>query len=608
MDEERRRVLQTLGLVGLGGLAGCQEQTPESESKTTSASNSETATNSKSTTSADAERSTSTQSTLTIQTSVTQTDTGRRLTVSGEATAPEQITAVDITVEETTKSESFDSEPPATFSIEFEVEGGQKYNVSVRAETSADTELTTTETTDYVPLTETPATTDRLVGAHYYPWYGMQSNHENWTDSTVSTPVLGEYDSDERSVVDQHLTWCLNHGINWLSVSWWGKDSGSDAALSNGLLEAEKFDQLSFSILYETTRLEQYGYNLDAQETRAHLLEDFQYLEENFFSKDNYLEFDGRPVVFFWISHALQGDAEAAFAEITNSLNTDLYILAGLPFGQSLGTEPMSAVADGVTSYNPYAARKDIEAVFHDTYAQGLQTMNLSTRATDVDFFPVVIPGFNDTAIPDSQREDNPVLSASPARYERVCEQVQPHLADSRAVLITSFNEWYENTQIEPNTQYGTQYLQTTANRLATGESTGFNPEGKTLRFEFNDTFMPQGGDDRQLAFLIDELTIYAGTEQLAEFDIGVPGEEPTFLLGAFPSESSEGESWRWFGGPAAEAAMFIPGQLDGVDRAVLRGYPMRSDKVSATVYFDGEQTDQVVFGRREMDSFEIDI
>ncbi|OYR51200.1 hypothetical protein DJ74_04685 [Halorubrum sp. Ea8] len=86
-------------------------------------------------------------------------------------------------------------------------------------------------------------------------------------------------------MIDQHMTWCINHGINWLSVSWWGEGSGSDTALSDGLLEAEKFEELSLSILYETTRLEQYGYDLDSEATRSHLIADFQYLEEDFLIK-----------------------------------------------------------------------------------------------------------------------------------------------------------------------------------------------------------------------------------------------------------------------------------------------------------------------------------
>lgn len=603
MDGDRRRLLQVLGLSALGGLSGCQEKTTQTDTNATP-------TESPNSTPIETEQSATVHPDVTIQTTVGHIESGPLIEVSGEVTAALPIVTLEISVGQMTITEALDETHSISFKEEFEIQGGQSYDVIVRAITT-ETELMAQKTTSYIPMATEGLEADRLVGAHYYPWYGMHEGHENWTNSCVANPVLGEYASDNQSVIDQHLTWCINHGINWLSVSWWGEGSGSDTALSDGLLEAEKFEELSFSILYETTRLEQYGYDLDSEATRSHLIADFQYLEEEFFSKDNYLQFDGRPVVFFWISHAFQGDAQAAFDEINAALDTDLYILAGLPFGQSLGGEPISEVADGVTSYNPYDARADIEEIFHESYTQGLRTMNLSARATETDFLPVVIPGFNDTAIPDSQREDNPVLSASPKRYERVCKQVQPHLADSKAVLITSFNEWYENTQIEPNEQYGKEYLKTTAQRLATGKSSGYDPTGQVLRLKFNETIAPtefnsDGSDARQLAFMADQLSIYAGSERLAEFDIGVTEEEPIFLSGAFGIESNNGENWRWLGGSNAEASLFIPGEFDDADRAVLHGQPIRSNQISATIYFNGEQTDQIHFGDRDMQAFEL--
>jgi len=468
-----------------------------------------------------------------------------------------------------------------------------------------------TATASDAPTSVDPLDADRLVGAHYYPWYEMHAGHEDWTDDTVETPALGEYAADDPAVIDRHLTWCLEHGVRWLSVSWWGERSGSDNALSNALLEAEKFDELSFSILYETTRLGRYDYDLSSAGARDQLVADFEYLAAEYFDEDNYLHFDGRPLVFFWISQTLGGDVEGAFAEVADAIGTEPYVLAGLPFGQSLGTEPVTAVADGVTSYNPYTPREDIEAVFHDSYEQGLRTMNLSARATDVDFVPVAIPGFNDTEIPDRQREDNPVLSASPDRFERVCEQVQPHLADGRAVLVTSFNEWYETTQVEPSERHGTAYLETVADDLATASSSGFDPQGRTLTLSFNRTVVPaeenpDSTDDRELAFLADALTLYAGDEAVVAFDIGDVGREPIFLHGAFGPESSDRRSWRWFGGPTARTSLFVEGALADVDRAVLRGSPIRSGEVSATVAIDGERTDTVEFGRRETQTYEL--
>ena len=599
MDDGRRRTLRYMGLTGLSCLAGCQGLSSDQRPGTDTQSQSETSFT---------ERSPASESGLAFETSVTQDGEETILTVAGEVTSNTQLTILEVAVGETSKRESVEGAHESTFSTEFTVTGGQSYEVTVTAETDGG-DVSMTQTTEYVPLSVTRLPGDRLVGAHYYPWYEMHDGHENWTDDCVATPILGEYTATDRRVIDHHLTWCLEHGIEWLSVGWWGEGWGSERALSNGLLEAEKFDELSFSILCETTRLDEWNYDLSTEGARAQLLSDFEYLDAEYFSEPNYLHFDERPVVFFWVSDKLRGDVQGAFADVAETIGTEPYVLAGLPFGQSIGTAPITQVADGITSYNPYSAREDIEAVFHDRYEQGVRTMNLSARASDLDFVPVTIPGFNDTEIPDDQREDNPILSASPDRFERVCEQVQPHLDDATAVLVTSFNEWYENTQIEPSEQCGTAYLETVADGLATASSTGYDPDGSTLTLEFNKTVVPaavneSSSDDRPLAFMANELGFYAGSEEVVTFDIGDESDEPIFLQGVYGSASDDSSNWRWFGGVTATTSIFVDEPLDDADRLVLRSLPMRSNEIRATVSFDGEQTDTVAFGKRELQTY----
>nr|WP_303647847.1 glycoside hydrolase family 99-like domain-containing protein [Haloarchaeobius sp. HME9146] len=434
----------------------------------------------------------------------------------------------------------------------------------------------------------------------------MSGGHQDWTEWTVSDPVLGEYSADDARVVDQHLKWCLEYGIDWLSVSWWGPESGSDTALNGTLVEMERFDDVQFSILYETVgRLEAYEYDLDRSAARERLQSDFEYLAERYFGRENYLHIDSQPVVYFYVSNNLSGDVEAAFADATANLDTDLYVLAGIPFGSAPATYPIIDVADAVTSYNPYSPRADIEAVFHDNYEQGNKVMNLGARVADIGFVPVVIPGFNDTGIPDNVREDNPILSSSPDRYERILEQVRPHLADSEAVLITSFNEWYEDTQIEPGDDFGTEYLELTADKLANATSAGFNTSGTTLRFAFNETIVPaetnpDSTDDRELAFMAGGLRFLDDGEVLTNFDIGDASNEPLLLKGVYGTASNDSYSWRWFGGPDAETVLFVEADISNADTAVLTGEPMRSDRIEAEVFVDGAKTDQLVFGKRD--------
>ncbi|MFB6152070.1 MAG: glycoside hydrolase family 99-like domain-containing protein [Haloarculaceae archaeon] len=633
----RRAFLRALGLTGAVGLSGCQGLSSEEKTNTTKSIPSTTdqakpvtptgrpttatptTTTRFGTTVTDDETVTPTATpaaTIRFDTTVAEGDTAMHLRVSGRVTAARGVAAVEVSAGE--KTARFDAGGAGAYTLDADlsVTGGRSYQVTVTVTDADSNEFAEHRETDHVPIFIDPIETNRLVGAHYYPWYEMNPGHENWTERTVSTPVLGEYASDDRSVVDQHIKWSVEHGVRWWSVSWWGPNSDSDRALRGTLSNAEQFEHLSFSILYETKgRLEEFNYDLDRQEARDRLANDLTYIADNYFARDNYRRVDGRPVVFFYIAQTLQGDVAGAFAEATADLETDLYVLADLPFGDPPISYPVIDVADAVTSYSAYSPRPDIEQVFHDNYEQGLKVLHLGAETADLDYVPVLIPGFNDTGLPASIREDNPVLSASPDRYEQVCEQVRPHLEAAESVLVTSFNEWYENTQIEPDEEYGTAYLKLTRDRLATISSPGFEPTGKRLRLVFDETIVParvnpDSNDHRELAFMTGRLEFRDGEETIVSFDVGSAEDELLYLAGAYGPSSDGSRTWRWFGGPDAETILFVEADLSGADTAVLTGQPMRTDRIEADVYFGGNKTDHVAFRERdgEFDDYELSL
>lgn len=599
MDLPRRRdLLRWLGLTGTLGLAGCQDSTDD----TTPTTATQAPTESTTTTSPPTESTTTTPLEIDARVATKASAESSSLHLTGEVRAAPGINSVHITagdVETTLSAAGAETYP---LDISLQVEGGETYIVVVTATTTDGRTKIEVVDTGYVPRPAAGVPVDRLVGVHYYHWWEMHGGHQNWTERTVSDPVLGEYAADDPAIIDQHLTWCLEHGIRWLSMSWWGPTAPSDSVLRNEISDAEKFDEFEFSILYEKNRLREFDYDLDTPWARSRLIDDLQYLEATYFTRDNYLHIDGRPVLYFYIAQRFTGDVQAAFDEITDQLDTPPYIIADLPFGTPASNYPIAQVADAVSTYNPYSPREDIEAVFHDQYAQGNKVLQLGADAMDLDYVPVVVPGYNDTALPDDVRVDNPVLEATPTRYQRVCEQVHPHLAESTAVLVTSFNEWYENTQIEPSEEYGTAYLDITERRLATGTSRGFTPDGDRLSLAFNKTIVPtdvtDSTDHRALAFMATRLVLYEGDELIADYDIGGSGDEPLFIEGVHGRAEHDGMTWRWLGGATTQTTLLLEAARTP-DRAILYGQPMRSNEITADISLNGVQTDHVAFDER---------
>src|SRR5262245_57470463 len=72
-----------------------------------------------------------------------------------------------------------------------------------------------------------------LLGAHYYLWYSQGS----WQNIDAD-PLLGPYDSAQSSVIDQHLRWAHQFGINFFGVEWAGKDKEQDRDLREQFLES----------------------------------------------------------------------------------------------------------------------------------------------------------------------------------------------------------------------------------------------------------------------------------------------------------------------------------------------------------------------------------
>lgn len=442
------------------------------------------------------------------------------------------------------------------------------------------------------PLTKVDSLeTDRLVGTHYYLWWGDPPIKTDWLDETPTTPVLGAYDSQSEDVINQHVKWALEHGIRWFSMSWWGPDTYSNETLRDHFLTAENGDKIEFSILYETIgRFGEGRIDMSDPADRDQLERDLSYLADTYFSRENYLRIDGRPVIFIYLGQLYGGAVAEAFEEASTAAGVDPYVIADLPFGSVADVYPIAKVADAVTTYNPYVPKDDIEEIFQTRVEEGHALMHLCAEQTDMSYLPVVIPGFDDTEIEHQDRPPHPILEATPARFERVAKSLAPHLTEATGVLVTSFNEWFENTSIEPSEEHGTAYLKRTADHLATGPAGSFDPEGLEVQIEWEHTQAESernpdaGGLDRQLALRCMEIYLMdADGNTIAEYEIGRAEKEPLFSAGAYGMEEGSEDTWRWLGGPNGKTH-FLASGVDSAAAMDLVGVPVADMEVSFSI------------------------
>lgn len=170
----------------------------------------------------------------------------------------------------------------------------------------------------YIPEPK-PATTDRIVAAHYYAaWkYGAAEVHEGFCDLAKDypdrTPLMGYYDEELPEVADWEIKWAIEHGINCFIHCWYrrahnaGKPiSEADLRCGHGLHEAlfnAKYQKyMKFAIMFEASAR---WAGTDERDMLENLM---PFWMDNYFLRGNYLVIDNKPVVFVYSQDRLAKD------------------------------------------------------------------------------------------------------------------------------------------------------------------------------------------------------------------------------------------------------------------------------------------------------------
>jgi hypothetical protein len=148
--------------------------------------------------------------------------------------------------------------------------------------------------------------------AFYYPWYGtpdVSGNWRHWNEGNSSGqiphdpnitltdgrrdiaaedyPLLGPYDSNNESVIEQHVRWAKEAGINCFIVSWWGINDFTDNA-SKHIRNVCERNNFKFTFYIENAT--------SVSQTEN----DIKYILDNYANSSAYYKIDGRPVIYVY--------------------------------------------------------------------------------------------------------------------------------------------------------------------------------------------------------------------------------------------------------------------------------------------------------------------
>lgn len=300
-------------------------------------------------------------------------------------------------------------------------------------------------------LAATPGTMaqpERLVLALYYPWYGL----DTWFDPVLSDTPAVPYFGTDHDAIARHVGWAKEAGIDVLVSAWYGPSGDNPTEIAfRTLLDTAAAQGVRAALMVETDDPNFFP-SLAAQRDAL------TYALGVHAQHPAYLRHDGRPVVFFWRPRGIfvgtqrvSRDGQAA-VEAWGRLRDEIDPDRTSAWIAETDSTAYLEVFDGLFFYN-IAGLADPGALTR--LGQGVRDFGFGVGAEKL-WIGTAMPGYDDTRLLD-RRARFAVDRGDGAFFRHTFDAAAGSGADW--IMITSFNEWVEGSQIEPSVTYGGLYL-----------------------------------------------------------------------------------------------------------------------------------------------------
>lgn len=287
--------------------------------------------------------------------------------------------------------------------------------------------------------------------AFYYTWYST----DTWSGGKTSDVAAQPYNSTDPSVIARQVDQARGAGIDAFVASWYGPDGGVNNQTQSNflkLLDIAAGRGFHAAVDFET-------YSPFFGDTGA-VVSALKYAIGTLAAQPAYLRYGGKPVIFFWANNRYTPDQWAAIRAQVDPNHQTLWIAEGV-------TTQWLSVFDGLHLYN---------VAWSSNFAATASRFAGLTRGLGKVWVATAMPGWDDTRVPG--RVGAYVKDRADGQFYRASFSGAA-ASNPDMLIITSFNEWMEGSQIEPRVSYGNFYLDLTrelvaayrAGKLGTGTS-----------------------------------------------------------------------------------------------------------------------------------------
>lgn len=274
--------------------------------------------------------------------------------------------------------------------------------------------------------------------AFYYIWYDPQT----WDRAKIDYPLLGRYSSDDRAIMQEHVRTAKAAGIDGFIVSW--KSTYKLDRRLEQLMDIAAEEDFSLWIIYQALDFERQPLPVDR------IISDLQHFVDSYADHPAFAMYD-LPVVI--LSGTWEFDARD-IGTISDTFRDRLYLL-----GSERDVDGYLRIADKVDGNAYYWSSVD-PATFPG-YEEKLSEMGAAVHEHRGIWLAPAAPGFDARLVGGTR-----VVDRRDGRTLRDELTAALH-SNPDAIGIISWNEFSENTHIEPSEKYGTLALDVIAHRQA---------------------------------------------------------------------------------------------------------------------------------------------
>jgi hypothetical protein len=257
-------------------------------------------------------------------------------------------------------------------------------------------------------------------------------------------PEGGPYDSRDPVRIRAQLAQARAAGLDGFAVSWWGHEREEALGLAE-LFRHAAGAGIVLAPYYETGELRRRG--------ALGVAADLGRLLDRHGRDAAWLRVGGVPVVFLYAAHRLRPHAWDAVRARLAADGRRLFLVADVR-----GPEWLAARPDWLRRFDAFHVYTPVELLAEGRdLGDAYRTLARLGRESGRPFMPAVAPGFDDRQV---RTPGTVVDRAGGATYDRTWEAALS--VDPPWILVSTWNEWHEGSEIEPSVEHGRRYLEVT--------------------------------------------------------------------------------------------------------------------------------------------------